>query len=273
MPFVMMCGFPCSGKTTRAEQLKRFIEENRSGVRVHIITESDLGKNIVYIDSLKEKETRATLKSEVQRKISKEDVVILDSLNYIKGFRYELFCVTKSAQTPQCVIFCDISEELCKQWNSSRPDADQYSHDVLNGLLMRFECPDSRNRWDSPLFTIQTDDELPYADICNALFNQKAPPPNQSTQSQPLSSSDFLYELDRITKEIISEIMSSQKTAVPGDELKISAANDSFSFQRVITLAELQRSRRQFITYTKVHTVDVPKIANLFVQYLNNSVK
>lgn len=53
----------------------------------------------------------------------------------------------------------------------------------LDALFVRFEPPDSRNRWDAPLFTIQVDDKLPCEDIYNALYQRKAPPPNQSTQS------------------------------------------------------------------------------------------
>lgn len=53
----------------------------------------------------------------------------------------------------------------------------------FDALVLRFEAPDSRNRWDSPLFTILKDDELPFEAIFDALFNRKAPPANQSTQS------------------------------------------------------------------------------------------
>ena len=43
---------------------------------------------------------------------------------------------------------------------------------------------------------------------------------------------------------------------------------------RTVNMAELRRLRRQFITYTKMHPVeDTKKIANMFVQYLNSSVK
>ncbi|MEQ2172197.1 kti12, chromatin associated, partial [Goodea atripinnis] len=37
-------------------------------------------------------------------KVNKDNIVILDSLNYIKGYRYELFCLTKHAQTPHCLV-------------------------------------------------------------------------------------------------------------------------------------------------------------------------
>lgn len=53
----------------------------------------------------------------------------------------------------------------------------------FDALVLRFEAPDSRNRWDSPLFTILKDDPLPCEAISDALYKRKAPPPNQSTQS------------------------------------------------------------------------------------------
>lgn len=53
----------------------------------------------------------------------------------------------------------------------------------FDALVLRFEAPDSRNRWDSPLFTVLKDDPPPFQAISDALFKRKAPPANQSTQS------------------------------------------------------------------------------------------
>jgi tRNA uridine 5-carbamoylmethylation protein Kti12 len=63
-------------------------------------------------DSTSEKELRGSLKSEVQKLVSKETLIILDSLNYIKGYRYELYCVSKLCQTPQCVVCVDTTRFL-----------------------------------------------------------------------------------------------------------------------------------------------------------------
>jgi len=52
---------------------------------------------------------------------------------------------------------------------------------------MRFEAPDLRNRWDSPLFVVHPDDRLPFDDIYTVLYKKKAPPANQSTQSVSIS--------------------------------------------------------------------------------------
>ena len=46
---------------------------------------------------------------------------------------------------------------------------------------MRFEPPESKNRWDSTLYTVRAGEELPFEDIVNTLFNKQAPPPNKST--------------------------------------------------------------------------------------------
>ena len=105
MPFVMMCGLPSAGKTYNAEIIKNHLINN---CQKNVILINDgmfcKDKNQVFMDSSREKELRASLKSEVQKFMSKDDVVILDSSNYIKGYRYELFCISKLVQTPQCVV-------------------------------------------------------------------------------------------------------------------------------------------------------------------------
>uniref|UniRef100_A0A3Q3MTJ1 Protein KTI12 homolog n=1 Tax=Labrus bergylta TaxID=56723 RepID=A0A3Q3MTJ1_9LABR len=276
MPLVVMCGYPCSGKTRRAEELKEHFEQN-TGRKVHVVGEKSLDaeKNIVYSDSQQEKNVRAALKAEVERKVNKDDIVILDSLNYIKGkLPYELFCLIKHAQTPHCLVYCLTSDDVSTLWNTERDSSEQYTQDIFDALVLRFEAPDSRNRWDSPLFTILKDDNLPYEAISDALFKRKAPPPNQSTQSQPLSSTNFLYELDKITQEVLMVIFNAQKTSVPGDLLTVPGATEKISFfLHIINMAELRKLRRQFISYAKTHpTENTGQISNMFVQYLNKSL-
>nr|XP_023666911.1 protein KTI12 homolog isoform X2 [Paramormyrops kingsleyae] len=206
------------------------------------------------------------------RTVNKDDVIILDSMNYIKGYRYELFCLIKHAQTPHCLVYCLTSPEISAQWNASRGPEERYAQEILDALVMRFEAPDSRNRWDSPLFTVQHDDSLPFEAISDAIFHRKAPPPNQSTQSQPLSSTNFLHELDKVTQDILTAILNAQKTSVPGDVIAVPAASEKVQTTRSLGMAELRKLRRQFISYSKMHpTEDKGLIANMFVQYLNKS--
>ena len=275
MPLVLMCGYPASGKSTRCKQLCDYIAAEYPAKKTHIINENTDGtsRNELYANSQMEKKIRGDLKSSVQRLLNKDDVVILDSMNYIKGFRYELFCVTKSCRTPQCVIYCVTDVDTSKKWNSSRAEQDQYDPTLMDELIMRFECPAPNNRWDKPLFSVINDGDLDFASICDALFEQKAPPPNQSTQNQPLSSTNFLYELDKKTQDVVQELVKAQKTIVPGDAFRVPGTKESISITRIVGLAELQRHRRQFITYTKMHPVDdIQKLSSMFAQYLQRSL-
>ncbi|XP_072291835.1 protein KTI12 homolog [Eucyclogobius newberryi] len=274
MPLVIMCGYPCSGKTQRTNQLKLYLEQN-SERKIHVVGDAalDLDRNSVYSDFQKEKDIRGALKAEVERKVNKDDIVVLDSLNYIKGYRYELFCLIKHTQTPHCLIYCLTSPEVGSKWNSQRDVSERYSQEIFDALVLRFEEPDSRNRWDSPLFTVHQDNQLPFEAISDALLKRKAPPPNQSTQSQPLSSANFLYELDRVTQDMLMVIFNTLKTSVSGDFITIPGATEKIELSRNVNMAELRKLRRQFISYTKSHpTEDSGQITNMFVQYLNKSL-
>ncbi|KAG8440173.1 hypothetical protein GDO86_006104 [Hymenochirus boettgeri] len=252
MPLVVLCGFPCSGKSSRAKELKEHLE--KSGRKIHIVGDHILGvdRNDVYADSRKEKDVRGSIRAAVERNLNKEDVVILDSLNYIKGYRYELFCLIKHVQTPHCLIHCVTAPEISCSWNQSREKNEQYSQEIFDALVQRFEFPDSRNRWDNPIFTVQKDDKLPLEQICDALFHRKAPPPNQSTQTA---------------------ILNSQKTSIPGDVLMVPGASERMQLPRILSMSELRRLRQQFISYTKLHpNENISQLANMFVQYLNQSI-
>lgn len=59
---------------------------------------------ILPTDAAAEKITRGGLKSGVNHALNAKTLVILDSLNYIKGFRYELYCSARSEGTQHCVV-------------------------------------------------------------------------------------------------------------------------------------------------------------------------
>ena len=70
-----------------------------------------------------------SLKSAVDHRLSADSVVVLDSLNYIKGFRYELYCSARTFRTPHCVVWVAAADGLSEKWNADRiqSGADAYS--------------------------------------------------------------------------------------------------------------------------------------------------
>lgn len=189
MPCLVLCGHPCSGKTRLAELLRdralaksdgsSSADGNHNGVhKVVLINEAsacpDQSIAACYETSQAEKATRGALKSAFDRSVGDDGsstLVILDSLNYIKGFRYELFCISKAAGQKHGVVWVLNESILCKEWNQQRrattqqADGDNssdnnndnhcyYSDELMDELILRFEPPDARNRWDSPLYPI-----------------------------------------------------------------------------------------------------------------------
>ncbi|KAJ8954070.1 hypothetical protein NQ318_004375 [Aromia moschata] len=188
MPLIVITGIPCSGKTTRTDELKTFFAEQ--GKHVHVVSEYEeilkagFEKNSFYADANKEKHIRGVLKSEVLRLISPTNVVILDALNYIKGYRYELFCGTKANKCPQCTVHAEINREQAWSFNESRQNEDEkYDRATFDALLMRYEEPEGRNRWDAPLFMIFPEQDLDKDAIYTSLFKKGLPKPNMSTQN------------------------------------------------------------------------------------------
>lgn len=89
MPLIVITGYPSSGKTHRTNQLKEYFTGRGKSVKIVsenvAIPKAGFRKNEYFADSQKEKIVRADLKSEAIRLLTKDDVVILDAGNYIKG--------------------------------------------------------------------------------------------------------------------------------------------------------------------------------------------
>jgi len=277
MPFVVIVGIPSSGKTFVAGKLKEFFESKGKIVRIvcenDTLSKKNLTRNSAYVNSNVEKEIRSMLKSEVLQKLEADAVLILDGLNYIKGFRYELYCASKTSKTTSCTVHCDLGSAKAWELNLKKSVEEQYSREVFDGLLLRYEEPNSCNRWDSPMVTITDSALVPFQDIEGALYERKPPPPNQSTQIPPLTDTNFLYEVDKIVQGIVTEVLAAVrlgangKVAVTGSEAKVEISSD-----RNCSMAQLMRIKRQFITYVKSHSdLSIQSIPNSFVQYLNTN--
>lgn len=281
MPLIIITGLPASGKSTRAAQIQKFFEDRSKSV--HLVSEwqciqlAGFDKNEYFSDSQKEKIVRSNVKSEALRMLNKNDVVIVDGGNYIKGYRYEIFCASKASRTTQCTIYCAITKDQAWHFNEMRDEESmKYHKDVFDALCMRYEEPQHNNRWDSPLFTVFPEEELHDANMYNALFESKPLVPNLSTQNPPLSSTNFLFEMDKSTQDVIDQILSARKLGMIGPVKICGVSVLSADVPSDMNVSQLNRYRRQFLNYMKLHTtssVTIDKIPSMFVQFLNSNCK
>ena len=75
-------------------------------------------------------------------------------MNYIKGYRYELHCISRTQRTPQCTVWVQVDDLISSQWNALRGSENGISDTLLVELRKRYEAPSDKNRWDSPLFVV-----------------------------------------------------------------------------------------------------------------------
>ncbi|KAG6492474.1 hypothetical protein ZIOFF_047437 [Zingiber officinale] len=259
MALVVICGQPCSGKSTAAACLADAIQSvDGPKPSVRIIDESSLhlGRNQSYADMPMEKNLRGVLRSEVDRSLSKNNIIIVDSLNNIKGYRYELWCLARAAGIRYCVIedaltidlqvFCDTADDTCRQWNRIREEMGESSYEtkIFEDLVQRFEKPERRNRWDSPLFELfPSKDGISQSSsvivdavshltkkIDSKTRDVKVLQPTIATQTIKCSGlflaratdANSLYEMDKATQEVINIIVEAQSQGLAGSSNRIS---------------------------------------------------
>jgi protein KTI12 len=131
MPLLIVCGYPCCGKTTFSYQLAEYIKKETQN-DVYVINEEseNISKISGYSSSFAEKGTRASIKSAVNNKLNNNSYVIVDALNYIKGYRYELYCMARSLRTSHCVCWVVTDESLSEFWNKARQELDKDHYDL-----------------------------------------------------------------------------------------------------------------------------------------------
>jgi protein KTI12 len=299
MALVVICGQPCSGKSTAALLLAEALKESESKQTVRIIDETSLhlDRNQSYANMTAEKNLRGVLRSEVDRSVSKDNIIIVDSLNSIKGYRYELWCLARAAGIRYCVLYCDVEETHSRKWNEERREKGEAAYDdvIFEDLVRRFEKPDRRNRWDSPLFELwphKDGIEKSSAAVLDAVSHLtkkvdsktqdvKILQPTIATQNVRFSEANSLYELDRATQEVINAIVEAQSQALGGPLNGVSLGQEfpTINISRSVGLPELRRLRRTFIKLTGQTSLsgrpppsDADSAKRMFVDYLNREL-
>jgi len=182
--------------------------------------------------------------------------------------------------------------DKCREWNEARSGGDKYAPETLVNLFMRYEEPSSMVRWDSPLFTVLwSDAELPVDDIWKALTEGTVKPPNAGTQATPKAPTNALHTLEHTTTSIIAAIMAEQASSggLGGPTLLSLPGSPPFNVRvnipaRTVTLSELQRFKRAFVTVHKkaitLGTVEkgavdwnATAVADKFVTYLEENLR
>ncbi|KAG1794601.1 chromatin associated protein KTI12 [Suillus plorans] len=204
---VTISGYPSSGKSTRTAQIYDFLSSASSPQpKVKAISDDDLAtSDLRKLDSLQEKIARATLFIAVTRHIAKDTILIIDGMNYIKGFRYQLYCKAQEAGVRVTTVYVLATPDQCRKWNDERGDGKRHKPQASNVKPSSMVC------WDAPLFTIPWDDPTPPLEcISDAVTTGIVKPPNIGTQVTPKAPTDALRTQEHMTHALVSALMAAQ---------------------------------------------------------------
>ncbi|PPQ68210.1 hypothetical protein CVT25_015042 [Psilocybe cyanescens] len=269
MALITISGYPAAGKSTRAAQLAAYFnhrinEDDYQGPISNVTLVSDHSLGLTphvydgsyslsspptlcssHLDSKSEKPARGALFTATQRLLSSDTVLIVDSLNYIKGFRYQMYCAAREMKLRTSTVRPCL-RALSTVYQLAPP---------LENLFARFEEPSSMVRWDAPLFTVVWDDkDVPGPQIWDAITKGNLKPPNSGTLSAAKAPVDALHILEQVTTNLTTAIVSASCAQPTGGATVVSTSGIQFTVnlpQRALTLSELQRLKRQFVMVHK----------------------
>lgn len=305
MPLIVLIGHPCSGKTTISNLIYNQLTNNQCNVTLlnYENLTTTLTRDYMYESnsSVHEKNSFGTIRSHIERLLTKQHHVICDFNIFIKSLRYELFTRAKMIQTQYCVVYVNAEHDICKQRNTI---CKHYSEQSFSDIYGRMEYPNSSKRWDQPLYTIDNNIQYNGGNHSNNIFNEQitticnyvqhgtAHKESLATLPQQLASSDYITLCDTTTNNIIQHIyntMNSQ-TYVIGDNIHINSSSNnvnnnnnnnnttqqqSYKIQcnHKLSLPELKRIQRTFLKMIgNSNNMCKQQIEQLFVEFINKSV-
>ncbi|WVR03463.1 hypothetical protein IAU60_000454 [Kwoniella sp. DSM 27419] len=260
MALVTIAGYPCSGKSTRATQLQEYFtrrlgEADYEGPELQVVIVSDESSHVprsTYDSSAQEKPGRASLYSNVSRSLGTDTITIVDSANYIKGFRYQMYCAAREAHVRVATLHVVAPPDKCREWHDKRGEC-SYKPATFDNLIMRFEEPSSMVRWDSPLFTLPWDEEPPFEAIWDAIIKGHKKPPTAAVLQRAKPPPNTLQTLTGTTSLIVTCLLSHLSTfpgtatfPIPSPPASKAGGLVLHLPDRKVTLSEMQRLKRQY---------------------------
>jgi protein KTI12 len=260
MALVVLSGLPGSGKTSLAHNLKPLFEA--TGRECVIVSEPSVEDGAFSASHL-ETQSRSDYKAAVHRALLPERVTIADGMNFIKGFRYELFCFAREIGIGFCCAFCP-----CSDADSFARSKQRYPEAVLRDLIGRMETPSDRHKWDRPLVIVTDPNDRPTLEkiVSQSLARESKLIAKKATNIGIGSSAQVNDQIDRIINEFSEELLKVQNTLPAGGKISICGA--TFFLRRPLNAGQLKRAKREFADRAKT-IVDATKIAQMFADSLS----
>ncbi|GKT36419.1 putative multi-domain containing protein [Aduncisulcus paluster] len=294
MPLIIVCGILCTGKSSVSRSIKKHFEKVYSTI-LHIQPEDfGVSSGEALMNGISEISLNKSLRDAVHRHLGDpKTLVIIDACNLSRSFRYELYCLSRAAKQPHCLVWCNSPFLIAKE--NAVKTLKRYDEKVFLDIALRLEEPCDDHKWDQPCFEIDVlsssevplEDLIPYSQIQNSFQTAGKIVPVRSTRALKSTDSSFLSNMSRVTGVIVSEVVSAVSMA--STIIKVPIKIDSFSKfieipSRRIQPSEIHSVRSRFLAITEKtrsrHDVEEDpsiqsdvEIAKVFCDYLERELR
>lgn len=256
---IILTGLPKSNKSLVAKDILRRLLA--AGEECVLVDEPSLSlkRNRAYKDARMEKITRQTLQSTVERYLRPNGPhVILDSMNLVKGFRYQLWCIARENACRCVTVFCADSREVVTSRNQSaalkvdNASVEAYDAPIFEDLCNRYEVPDTRDRWHKPMFTLKSK-PMPSGDFSEDSKNkEECMNTSKENDAQIFVDGEMIFEA--IVRMVSGEASSKDETVLmrtsTSDGEEMTDLEESFARNAAIDGASRKSLRPTFATAT-----------------------
>jgi len=216
-PFlVILCGVPCAGKSTLANELAARLE-SQYGYSTAVVS-SDTFRRMVPTYQVKfepelEQFVRDSASETVRNGLKNGLLVISDDINYYASIRRKLVRVTQECRGDYAIVYVNTPLELALDWNRKR--GEPVPNSLVEEVYYKFDEPGKEYKWDKPFLTVDlSKGELKdNVEMVAAKIHEKASVIRSVAprREKPKTSSPRT-DLERETRRAMGEVMKRFKT-------------------------------------------------------------
>lgn len=211
-PFlVILCGIPCSGKSTLAEEVANLLEK-RSNYST-VVVASDTFRHIIPTYQYRfepelEQFVRDVTYETIQIALKHGLIVISDDMNYFTSMRKRLLRIAQQWEADYAIIYLNTPLEVAIDWNKKR--GEPIPNSLIEEIYYKLDEPGKEYRWDKPLMVLDPSKskleelaELVTTKIHEKVAEEKIVPIRKERLEHPSLRTD----LERETRRAMGEVM------------------------------------------------------------------
>ena len=141
----------------------------------------------------------------------------------------------------------------------------------LRSMASRFEAPIGKNRWDKPLFIVKPDEETPLKEIEEQVEN-KIVKPHISNVPEVQKESNFMFQIDQISQDIINAIVKAQNEGISSTNIKLPHSSINLQLDRKLPMPTLRRYRSSFLKIVELSPPKSNEIGNAFINFIREQL-